>query len=1372
MFFAPEPVVFDEDVVATLKLTVGTGKEHVVVAGNIKRFRVVLREYGFEADVDFWHVGQAASNEDKLFPDFKKDDPITATFSLEPENTQATTPLLMTCKGLVTERAVVERAFNEIDSKPVLQRRYFIRFVDPAAKLWGEHRPTKLYANSSLASVIADNLPKGLTVTCDWTPATVVHPITAVPLGARGDASFLDWVWWRLDELNGGLAYDSDDGTYKLVAKKAAVATSVNLEFDQVGYVEAVLPHVPRATPMVLNASTKAATAKSTIENTNAVKGVEQAFLIRSSIADDQTQRTTLETARAKAKKAELVVHFCKYPTNTFEPTDVFEFGDAWSKDLFQKVGKYRVIESVYEGRAKNQEASSDSGKDSNAYTLGYSARCEVYEDPVFRRPAYVRPQYPLEVEATVVSTIGKEDEGTYQFATDEKTSLEFYNVAVKLFDNEQIIVPYEPLYMPGHFYFPLYKDERILVGVDLHGAHILRFLDWRPTARLAAETQGDHIIWGKTQTNQTALAHAYVDEKPEWQLKRVNSKDHQVIHILEGKMFIEVAEDKDEKKSDAAQTKKQEAKKDEPKKAEEKAAKTKDAPDDSSSTDPSSGATPKAGGAESSSSGASSKANPTKVAAAEQKAASGAAAAKGKVASAQAMSASSIAKINGQKAQLQSSLAAKQAALMAGPNAALGKANALKSSAMGRVQGAQLAVAGLQASAAMVAALPGQKMALAQSKLAQAQARAAYLQNAPGALAASKMASANALVGQYTRVPNVGLGAMGVGASGLTGMTAGFGVGSMSSLSSGLSTSSLTGMSSLASASAWKSSLGASTTQMMAIGSLDAGTASAFRSAAGLGSVSTSLPKVPTSMSSLSSAASLPGAAALGSASTLATAGAALAGQAPAGAPSAADLAKLTAAEKVSLGLQAGVILPKDPPKIPTSLGDATSALGGVAGATALTGAAAQSASLLEVAKKGGDPAAIRDALQKGVDPKAIASMLPPESPLSTALVAEPGAGALATVIKGGGTDPKAIGAALAKGVEPKTLAGVLPAGSPIAGALSSEPGAAAISAALAAGGDPKAVASALQKGVDAKTLGAMLPPESPLAKSLAAEPGASAIAGVVASGGDPKAAAEALKKGVDPKALAGVMPADSPLAKALASESTGAALASVASSAGDPKAAAEALKKGVDPKALAGVLPPESPLAAALGSEATGAALAAAVATAGDPKAAADALKKGVAPRTLASVLPAENPLAKSLAAEPGASAIASAVSSAGNPGAVAEALKKGADPKVLASVLPAESPLAKGLASEASSKAIADALKKGADPEAVAKLATSGAPADAFAAVKASAGAAATRVASSGEGAGKGGLGALGDALGGAADALKKGEGGPRGGGNDHG
>ena len=139
----------------------------------------------------------------------------------------------------------------------------------------------------------------------------------------------------------------------------------------------------------------------------------------------------------------------------------------------------------------------------------------------------------------------------------------------MSVFTDLKIIVAYEPLYMPGHFYFPLYKDERVLLTLSLNEARITRFLDWRPTARLAAATLGDNIVWGKKEGNQTTLGHTYVADKPELQLKRTNAKDHQRIHVLEGTLFIEVMEDKEEKKA---------AKKDAEKKAADPAAAKADA--------------------------------------------------------------------------------------------------------------------------------------------------------------------------------------------------------------------------------------------------------------------------------------------------------------------------------------------------------------------------------------------------------------------------------------------------------------------------------------------------------------------------------------------------------------------------------------------------------------------------------------------------------------------------------------------------------------------------------------------------------------------------------------------------------------------------
>ncbi len=64
-----------------------------------------------------------------------------------------------------------------------------------------------------------------------------------------------------------------------------------------------------------------------------------------------------------------------------------------------------------------------------------------------------------------------------YPTATDDDTSLEYYKVYVPLWDLN-ILTRYIPDFLPGHLYFPLFRDTRILVDLSLHKARVARVLD------------------------------------------------------------------------------------------------------------------------------------------------------------------------------------------------------------------------------------------------------------------------------------------------------------------------------------------------------------------------------------------------------------------------------------------------------------------------------------------------------------------------------------------------------------------------------------------------------------------------------------------------------------------------------------------------------------------------------------------------------------------------------------------------------------------------------------------------------------------------------------------------------------------------------
>jgi hypothetical protein len=116
------------------------------------------------------------------------------------------------------------------------------------------------------------------------------------------------------------------------------------------------------------------------------------------------------------------------------------------------------------------------------------------------------------------------------------------YKVFVPLW-NKEIVVPFIPDQLPGHFYFPAYKNQRVLLALEFQEARISRFLDWGEGTRLPADGQGNHLLLGKDKDSQTSIQHVYVDGKPQLNVKRVQKNDTVTLLVQEGLMSLTVKE-------------------------------------------------------------------------------------------------------------------------------------------------------------------------------------------------------------------------------------------------------------------------------------------------------------------------------------------------------------------------------------------------------------------------------------------------------------------------------------------------------------------------------------------------------------------------------------------------------------------------------------------------------------------------------------------------------------------------------------------------------------------------------------------------------------------------------------------------------------
>lgn len=526
------------------------GTAHAIPCSQVKRVAVDLWSHGFQAEVEFCTSPHRAA--DPLFAAFATPALIEVTLSLvNARLTGSATADPIAVAGIVTHKEWAEQTGEvTVSGRPVMHRRYTLRFADPARVLWRQHFPCELHVDKPLKDVIDAQKGAKITITYDWAAELdAERPLVFLPLGLpENAASFYDFVCWFAATRGGVLSYASKTKAYKLSAAKDATGTALPLEPTEVGPVRLEFPETPRASAVVLNSSIAIAAKTAATANASGVAGVRRDFLVRHPVAADVDARAALEEKRLAARGHEVVVPFALYPTRTVLPGTLVDFSHAGFGAAVFTAGKtYRIRELTVRASSADQDPSPEDAVAPRPFAAEVVARLELQAEAWAALPAFVAPRWPARVEGTIVSEQGDEPEETWQAYTDSATSLDRYKVKVPLYKASAdvfVYAPFDPNGMPGHLYFPAYKGATVLLAFQLFSVLIEKFLDWRATGRLPQDGQGNHILVGKTPTNRTSLSHTYVEQKPVLLVARLNDKDTQTIELKDGTITIRTKED------------------------------------------------------------------------------------------------------------------------------------------------------------------------------------------------------------------------------------------------------------------------------------------------------------------------------------------------------------------------------------------------------------------------------------------------------------------------------------------------------------------------------------------------------------------------------------------------------------------------------------------------------------------------------------------------------------------------------------------------------------------------------------------------------------------------------------------------------------
>ena len=535
-------ISFTGDLTITLALKIA-GQTYNIPAGNVKNLELSLYPYGYTGSVSF--VVSTENSTDKLLSPMTQNNLIEVSLQVETHfnNTGANSnPLILS--GLVTTRGFSEQTLSNVlkTQDYMIYRHYQLTFADSAQVLWKQHYPCDLLTNSTLQALITAHTPAQIDLQYNWDVLQVQYPVLALSLGAPGNkASFYDYLLWLVDSLNGVFSYDIAKNQYSLSASKSQDGTAQSLNPLEISSFGVDFHETLRYQPNVLNAYSENPQTTA-ISNDQKAAPIRRDTIARYPIASDMQSRVSLETARFKQHLHEVWVEYKNFQLWVTPPGQLVNFqgSSAWSSSLFVQPNTYRVKEWRLVARPVEKELTFDLNNAYSRYVMEHSMRLESSGELCVALPPYVPPVYPFFVEGKVVSETGGDTDMTYQFYTDTDTSINYYQISIPLWNNQNVRAAYQPNMDTGQFYFPPYKNARVLVGLGFDSAFIADFLDWGAGTALPMDSQGNQLVMGKSATSQNIVKHTYVDSKPELQIQRTQDNDTELLQFSDGYIILQ----------------------------------------------------------------------------------------------------------------------------------------------------------------------------------------------------------------------------------------------------------------------------------------------------------------------------------------------------------------------------------------------------------------------------------------------------------------------------------------------------------------------------------------------------------------------------------------------------------------------------------------------------------------------------------------------------------------------------------------------------------------------------------------------------------------------------------------------------------------
>ena len=469
----------------------------------MKEIQVNFHPYGYEALV---HC--ETFDDEEVNPLFAKEKVMKASLNFKSAGPLDPGAPLLKLQGVVTERFY--QSLGQQGGRG-LKRLYTVRFKDPAQASWGHHFPIRLFVDKTMKDVIDAEKNPLITIAYDWDVLTQASPILAYSLEfKRGlppnqQVSFYSFLMWYLHKFNGILDYDYEKNKYTIRGKKEEGGAPIVLANWICSPPECRFPEPLRSLDRTIK-HTAESQEPTDVENPNAFQTVRKDALDDASyihFPDQITQKVKSKMLREKPWIRFHVLELAEFLSmDKLLPGKSVEFKkddsavETWADDPLFKGKPYRMVNIFF--RAMVDDELLNIERPNQVYALTVAIDAEAKEETYVERPEFQSPAYPFFLPGKIFSEKGDKEQTTFNLVKHEKIPLGHYQVKVPLVqDQKKVIVSFMPDIISGQHYFPLCKDQQVMLAVYFQTAKIERALDWQRLTRLPLDTQGNQVVFG-----------------------------------------------------------------------------------------------------------------------------------------------------------------------------------------------------------------------------------------------------------------------------------------------------------------------------------------------------------------------------------------------------------------------------------------------------------------------------------------------------------------------------------------------------------------------------------------------------------------------------------------------------------------------------------------------------------------------------------------------------------------------------------------------------------------------------------------------------------------------------------------------------------